>query len=672
MNNSAKRSLLSIAAALLLTLLLCGCENTDSTPYYSAPRSFDTFSSTDSTMDRSAPHSLDAFSSPEPDPSAETEAAESLLSQLSSLLSWSGLETPAPAGTQSEPESETPELPWSDLTYDFPAEPEWFETTAAEETTEPPVVHTDEEHEFSEWEVLQEPSCMQEGLQICRCICGAELEETIPALLHDYSATGFCSVCGERNASVGLDMREIDGERYAVVGPGACTDANLIIPDTYLAKPVTEIGDCAFQGQNRLTSVSFGSNVNRLGAKCFDGCILLTEIDVPGSVKSLGECAFANCSGLHTVTLGEGIEQMDFDVFQNCVGLTELKLPDSLQELKAILHGCTFLKKLELGDGLTSINYKVLAGLQSLEELRFGTNIRVISRYNFESMANLKTIRYDGTIADWIGIQFECIEATPFRYGVSVQLQDRPMPEHLVIPEGVETIEPYALYESKIRELTLPSSLMQIGSRAFSQMKNLTAVHGLENTSIVEIPEGLFYGCEKLNSISFPDTLSVIRENAFLQCTGLEELTLPSGLTEIGEYAFCEAKSLTAVYGLENTSLTELRREIFENCKNLKHIEFPYTLIAVRHRAFCGCESLEEINFGTALQSIAGHVFEGCKSLRKIHFGISLRSIGSEAFLSCGALTELLYDGTEATWAAVELDWGWDCYCPLSVTFLGK
>ena len=66
---------------------------------------------------------------------------------------------------------------------------------------------------------------------------------------------GVCSVCGYRASSENTGDKEQDSsdlefevyDTYAVLtGLGTNTDVDLVIPDTYMGKPVTEIEDRAF------------------------------------------------------------------------------------------------------------------------------------------------------------------------------------------------------------------------------------------------------------------------------------------------------------------------------------------------------------------------------------------------------------------------------------------
>lgn len=107
--------------------------------------------------------------------------------------------------------------------------------------------------------------------------------------------------------------------------------------------------------------------------------------------------------------------------------------------------------------------------------------------------------------------------------------------EQIVIPEGVEEIEEYAFSDcSKLKELTLPSTLRVIGIFAFrnSGLETIVIPEGVE-----EIETSAFSECSKLKELILPSTLRAIGDNAFSH-SALETVVIPERIEEIGRYAF--------------------------------------------------------------------------------------------------------------------------------------
>ena len=64
---------------------------------------------------------------------------------------------------------------------------------------------------------------------------------------------------------------------------------------------VTTIGNNAFGGCSKLTSVTIGNSVTRIGDNAFKGCYSLTSVTIGNSVKSIGYEAFYGCDKLYDV-----------------------------------------------------------------------------------------------------------------------------------------------------------------------------------------------------------------------------------------------------------------------------------------------------------------------------------------------------------------------------------
>lgn len=68
------------------------------------------------------------------------------------------------------------------------------------------------------------------------------------------------------------------GDGYIVTGYTG-SDASVTVPDWYNAKPVTEIGDSAFQGNTTITHVSMPSTIVKIGESAFKNCTKLSTVD---------------------------------------------------------------------------------------------------------------------------------------------------------------------------------------------------------------------------------------------------------------------------------------------------------------------------------------------------------------------------------------------------------
>ena len=89
----------------------------------------------------------------------------------------------------------------------------------------------------------------------------------------------------------------------------------------YIALPnsVTSIGEHAFYGCSRLTSVTIPNSVTSIGYGAFYGCSGLTSVIIPNSVTSIEYSAFGGCDGLTSVTIPNSVTSIGGSAFSNCI-----------------------------------------------------------------------------------------------------------------------------------------------------------------------------------------------------------------------------------------------------------------------------------------------------------------------------------------------------------------
>ncbi|WP_206018745.1 leucine-rich repeat domain-containing protein [Rubritalea profundi] len=120
----------------------------------------------------------------------------------------------------------------------------------------------------------------------------------------------------------------------------------IIIPAKIKGKPVTRIGNSAFQQYANLKKVTIPEGVTKIGATTFNGCKNLTSITIPDTVKSFGFGAFQH-SGLTSLTLPSGIKSLPTATFAFCKNLTSLTVPKGVTRIGQYTFGiCPKLKEI--------------------------------------------------------------------------------------------------------------------------------------------------------------------------------------------------------------------------------------------------------------------------------------------------------------------------------------
>lgn len=195
------------------------------------------------------------------------------------------------------------------------------------------------------------------------------------------------------------------------------------------------------------------------------------------------------------------------------------------------------------------------------------------------------------------------------------------IPESIVYNDvsfSVISIGEFAFAGSNLSNVSIPSTVKEIGVGAFLECNNLTTFIWPE--SIETIEERTFYGCKSLEKVILPSSLKYIKgswcfhcggpqeKGAFQDCISLKEINLPEGLLELGECTF-------------------------ENCSSLKSITIPNTINYIRSGTFFK-SGLESIYIPEDILSIGCCAFQWCYNLKTITIPVTskITSIGYQAF----------------------------------------
>ncbi|WP_165964794.1 leucine-rich repeat protein [Periweissella cryptocerci] len=177
------------------------------------------------------------------------------------------------------------------------------------------------------------------------------------------------------------------------------------------------------------------------------------------------------------------------------------------------------------------------------------------------------------------------------------------------------------------------TSIIGIGSYAFSGIESVRTVDLNSLTSLQTISESAFDGSETLEAIELSnlDNLKTIGNNAFANCGALRTVNLTNlpALTSIGDGAF--AGSFMTGYYEEEDNLGSV------NLANLPK------LTRIGDAIFNSCESLKTVNFTNLdnLRSLPRDMFDGDSGITTVTFdGLAkIESLPSELFYNCKNLT---------------------------------
>ena len=299
-----------------------------------------------------------------------------------------------------------------------------------------------------------------------------------------------CSVCKETveteiipyTGSIGLvyELNE-DGESYALVGMGTCTDTDLYIQEVYDGKPVTTI-KLSYEDAEEIESVHIPASITHiedggfviyvdnvyivdLPAWCYitykratvsssssrniylNGQ-LLTDLVIPEGVLSIAFHAFCACDSIKSITIPASVTYIYDSAFQNCSNISDITVAEGNQyysssgnclidtRTKTLVAGCN--NSVIPADGsVVKIGWDAFSRRRGLVTITIPNSVTTISYWAFADCSDLIAIE---------------------------------------LPNGVTSIEGFAFQNcTNLESVTIPNSITSIGTYAFVDCYNITS-----------------------------------------------------------------------------------------------------------------------------------------------------------------------------------------------------
>ena len=338
------------------------------------------------------------------------------------------------------------------------------------------------------------------------------------------------------------------------------------------------------------------------------------------------------------------------------------------------------IKKVIIGEGVTSIGHYAFATFEALENLSISSSVSYIGHFVCETCNSLTSVTIPaGVVSIGIGSFNNCsvlmsinVEAsnsafksdngvmfskngtilyqypggkTDSRYAIPIgtsilgnySFRGCHHLKSIVIPSTVKIMHNYAFYETSLATLTIPASVEAMGNSPFGRCRNLTSITVESNSTHFLAEDGVLFDKNKTQLIVYP-------------CGKSGHYDIPGSVTTIGHYAF------NANTGLTSISIPHGVRTIHFNAfsgTGLKTVIIPETVTQIGYDCFGDCMKLTEIIVhpnNTKYTSINGVLFDKTSTTlmqypagKKGGYVIpsTVKVIGSNAFTGCDGLTSL-------------------------------
>ncbi len=116
----------------------------------------------------------------------------------------------------------------------------------------------------------------------------------------------------------------------------------------------------------------------------------------------------------------------------------------------------------------------------------------------------------------------------------------------IAIPDSVTTISDSAFSACySLLFITIPDNVTSISSGVFAACSSLSSIAIPD--SVTSISSGVFGYCSSLSLITIPDSITSISSSVFSDCSSLSSITIPPDVTSIADYAFYSCYSLSSI-----------------------------------------------------------------------------------------------------------------------------
>ena len=289
----------------------------------------------------------------------------------------------------------------------------------------------------------------------------------------------------------------------------------------YLPNSVQEVSPYAFDSgtSDRLKEPIYNNRLFVRMPREYSG-----KYTIPSGIEVICGKAFEGCLNITSLTIPEGVKRIEVCGLRFGRGkITQIDLPASVEYIHEEGIIGIHIERITVAEGnkryrtwnniLFTINMDTAVYCPpAMDYVYFilPESVKHIGNYAFSdaytdvTLTNVKTI---GKYAFW-----HC--------NLAYYADD----QHFILPETVEKIDDYAfLNSSTMWEVTIPSSVKEIGKHVFEYTQNLKKANIYNDC----IGSGQFHECKKLETIELGENIKQIATNAFFQCYSLWYIRMP-------------------------------------------------------------------------------------------------------------------------------------------------
>jgi hypothetical protein len=491
---------------------------------------------------------------------------------------------------------------------------------------------------------------------------------------------------------------------------------------------LTNLGKGTFDACTYLTTITFSANnsfYSSLNGVAFDKsqttlveypCGGARAYAIPASVTSIGDEAFLDCAQLTNLTIPNSVTNIGECAFQACSGLTSIIIPQNVANLGTnAFNSCINLRNVIICGNVVNIGADEFYGCDSLLDLYFEGNAPILATTLFgdDNYAGNAMVYFSPGTTGWSS-PFGGVPAAlgapsaPTQFGFltngnGIAIIGWYDAGNATIPASINDLPVTAIAANSFRRssvvtVTIPGTITNIGSEAFTDCSNLTGVYfegdaptadsnvflndvatvyycpgavgwsstfaGLpatvfgtsnpaqfdvitdsDNTVAISSYRGPGGGVGIPASIDGMQ-VSSIASFAFSGQAGITAITIPDGVASVGYLPFLDCTNLTAInVDPRNSNYSSVDGVIFDK-KQRTLVEYPpgrrgsYTIpssvASLGDLAFYQCSNLTSVTIPGSITNVSYDVFHDCGNLTNVTLDNGITTLGPDMFAGDG------------------------------------
>lgn len=351
---------------------------------------------------------------------------------------------------------------------------------------------------------------------------------------------------------------EIDGKKVTAVGNGTpIFEYNSHLSEIVISEGITTLGACVFQ-YSTADKIIFPKSVSEVDARwgiygeqtriyAYSGSV------VESIARPYFYCMFYMIDKPYPVSgdfVYEVMESGNARIVEYTGSERDVVIPSEIDGVKVTsisswaFYGNASVESVVISDGITSIGHRVFKYCDNLRKIVLPESL---TYFGDGSLCDIMTNKYHkaewtaGPVGSGCNIEFAWTEEIPDRAFYNDFI------DKITLPDTIVKIGDFALCDSRISSIALPSGLQTIGREAFGFCKNLNGV--VIPSGITKLEEMTFYFCNSLTDIEIPENVKSIGNEAFAYTDKLETITINAGDVHLGDGVFKNSNSDLCIKG---------------------------------------------------------------------------------------------------------------------------